>query len=348
MTIEQLWLELEAEASAGSTATWSMRLASPNVGQPLLVALEKPAGIRSLLLPVPKKALPARRDWPECRGLELFMLAIEGQPHLGVKLRDPNCADVFTALAEDVSPRVVTAPDIRQAITALLDRLRHWQHFLAAGHDGLGPEAQRGLWGELHVLRAHLVPALGPTAAVEGWKAPAATNQDFQFSTGSIEVKTTSAKQPQAVRITSERQLDDTGTGTLLLHVVIVDEREVPPGGTAPGTSLPEMITALRAALAENASAIDQFNDRLLETGWLDVQAQRYETRRWALRKELVFMVQPGFPRLVESALPTGVGSVSYDLSLAACEPFATGIADAVALLAEASNTPGQSSNQPE
>jgi hypothetical protein len=34
-----------------------------------------------------------------------------------------------------------------------------------------------------------------------------------------VEVKTTAAKQPQSVRITSERQLDDTGVGALFLHV---------------------------------------------------------------------------------------------------------------------------------
>ena len=158
-------------------------------------------------------------------------MVLGSQPHLGVRLRDPACADVFTALAEDVAPRVAAAGGAKQAAAELLGRLRRWQQFLTASHDELSVEAQRGLWGELHVLRTHLLPALGAAATVEGWKASAAAHQDFQFAGGAVEVKTTAAKQPQSVRITSERQLDDTGVGALFLHVVVVDEREVPAGG---------------------------------------------------------------------------------------------------------------------
>lgn len=119
------------------------------------------------------------------------------------------------------------ASGVKQAAAELLGRLRRWQQFLTAARDLLSIEAQRGLWGELHVLRTHLLPALGAAATVVGWKASAAAHQDFQFSGGAVEVKTTAAKQPQSVRITSERQLDDTGVGALYLHVVVVDEREV-------------------------------------------------------------------------------------------------------------------------
>src|SRR5688572_1524534 len=105
MTIEELWLELEVEAAAGTNAAWLTRFARPQPGYGLLVALEQINGRRALLLPVDKPLLPLRRNWPECRGLEIFTIAINGSPHLGVRLRDKNSADVFTALAEDVSPR---------------------------------------------------------------------------------------------------------------------------------------------------------------------------------------------------------------------------------------------------
>ena len=40
-----------------------------------------------------------------------------------------------------------------------------------------------------------------------------------------------------------------------------------------------------------------------------------------------------GFPRLTERKLPTGVGDVSYALSLAACAPFTVEIAAALTAL---------------
>ena len=104
MTIEQLWLEMEAEA--GANVAWLTRFARPQTGHPLLVALEQTTRARALLVPVSRASLPPRREWPECRGLELISVALGSQPHLGVRLRDAACADVFTALAEDVAPRV--------------------------------------------------------------------------------------------------------------------------------------------------------------------------------------------------------------------------------------------------
>jgi hypothetical protein len=364
MTIEQLWLEMEAEA--GANVAWLTRFARPQTGHPLLVALEQTTRARALLVPVSKAALPPRREWPECRGLEMISVALGSQPHLGVRLRDPACADVFTALAEDVAPRVASASGAKQAAAELLGRLRRWQQFLTTAREAMSIEAQRGLWGELHVLRTHLLPALDPAATVAGWKASAAAHQDFQFSGGAVEVKTTAAKQPQSVRITSERQLDDTGVGALFLHVVVVDEREVessrrgdealipltpalsPSDGarefkmslltsvaTKSGQSLPALIADTRADLSADPVALAAFNDRLLDRGWLDAHASRYEGRRWTVRDERTYQVRRGFPRLVEVDLPTGVGDVNFAVSLAACEPFAAPLSGMLGALSQ-------------
>jgi len=323
MQIETLWQELEAEAAAGSPAAWLTRFALPQPSQPLLVALETAVGRRALLLPLPKAVIPPRRHWPDCRGLEVFSVALSGQPHWGVRLRDAACADVFAALAEDVAPRVAAAANARTTAAALLARLRRWQKFLAVGRAGLTVEQQRGLYGELHTLRAHLLPALGAVAAVSGWRAPTAAHQDFQFPSGAVEVKTTTAKQPQAVRITSERQLDGTGIPALFLHVVVLDEREVEPGAAASGECLPGLVADLRSRLAGEGQALEFFDDRLLEAGYLDADAPRYEARRFTLRREMTFRITRGFPRLTERDLPEGLGDVSYALSLPACGPFA-------------------------
>lgn len=322
MTIEELWRELEVEAAANDSSGWLLRRATAASGHPLLAALEPSTRIRTLLLPAAKSEVPPRRDWPECRGLELQMASIAGKTHLAVRLRDAASGDVFNALAEDVAPRVAAATNTVGAVAALLGRLRRWQQFLAAAQVGLSLEEERGLWGELHALRTHLMPALGPAAAVASWQAGAASHQDFQCPAGALEVKTTAAKQPQSVRITSERQLDDTGVGVLFLHVVAVDEREVAPAGTAAGTSLPGLVGELRVALAVDAAVLAVFEDRLLERGYFDLHAPRYEGRRRALRNERTYRVRDAFPRLTERMLPAGVGDTSYALSLSGCAPF--------------------------
>ncbi len=333
MTIEELWQELESDAATARGTAWLTRRATPQPGWPLLVALDPASRTRALLLPAPRSALPPRREWPECRGLELQTLALGADPHFAVRLRDAAGADVFTALAEDLAPRVAAAANGREAVAALFGRLRRWQQFLLAARAGLSREQERALWGELHVAHTHLLPVFGSTALVDAWKAPAAAHQDFQFSTGALEVKTTAAKQPQSVRITSERQLDDTGVGALFLHVVALDERDVAPAGSTPGQSLPALIATLRAALSSEPAALATFDDLLLDAGYLDSHAPRYEGRRRTVRRELTFRVRRGFPRLTERKLPTGVGDVSYALSLAACAPFTVEIAAALTAL---------------
>lgn len=334
MTIELLWQEMEAEGGS----VWRLRLARKQGANPLVLALEPANHCRVLLVPVPGITLPARREWPECRGLEWLTISLEGTPYWGVRLRDSTCAGVFTALAKDLDARLTLTNGTEHSAAELFGRLKLWQQFLKAWQDGMGPEARRGLWGELHFLHAHLLTVLEAPVAVKGWKAGAAAHQDFQFLRAAAEIKTTAAKQPQSIRITSERQLDETGVGALFLHVVIVDEREVPLAAGAPGQSLPSLVTAMRTTLGDDAQTLSLFNDLLFHRGWLDEHAPRYENHRLTVRNELSYRVQSGFPRLIESNLPSGVGDVNFALSLAACVPFAIPLSEMLEKLATASD----------
>lgn len=318
MTIEQLWQEMAGEGGS----VWRLRLARKHGTHPLVLALEPVNHSRVLLVPVPGVVLPPRRDWPECRGLEWITISLDSTPYWGVRLRDATCSDVFVSLAQDLDARLALAGGTEQAAAELYGRVKLWQQFLKAWQEGLSLEARRGLWGELYVLCAHLLPVLGPVVAVTGWKAGSAAHQDFQFPNAAVEVKTTAAKQPQSIRITSERQLDETGAGALFLQVVVVDEREVGMAEDAPGQSLTALVTDLRAQLAPDLSTLGFFNDLLLQRGWHDEHGPRYENRRLTVRKELTYQVRPGFPRLLECDLPPGVGDVSFGIALAACEPF--------------------------
>ena len=230
-------------------------------------------------------------------------------------MKEVRFADVFTALTEDLVRRVTDAGDSATQARAFLGQLARWQKFLSASFEGLSEEAQRGLWGELYFLREHLLPKIG-VAMVHSWKGGERAHQDFQFESSAVEVKTTLAKQPQVVRITSERQLDDSAWDVLFLNVIALDVRE---GG---GETLPDMIVSLRSKLASDATALEQFEDELLANGYHDAHAARYADRGYTVRTVGFFRVGPKFPHLVEADMPAGVGDANYALSVAACEPF--------------------------
>lgn len=310
-----LWAELEANGAHDPARWWLIRCrATP--GPSLLAAREPDLGRRAVLLPLNGATAPARRQWPRLSALSPVTVSVDGAPHVGVILAEPRFADVFDALAVDLARRVEEAADASAAVAALLGQLHRWHRFLAAHTRALDPSAQRGLWGELHFLGSRLLPALGPADAVAAWTGPQGAHQDFQAAAAWIEVKTTLAKQPQAVRVTSERQLDDTRSPALFLHVLSLESQEA---GT---DTLPARVATLRAALAGAPGPREAFEDALLAAGYLDRDAPRYASPGYAVRRADTYRVAGAFPRIIEAGLPPGLGAVAYDLGLAACSSF--------------------------
>lgn len=315
--INDLWAAMDRDIATGETAVggWLLRLARPTADCPLFAAIELASRRRAVLLRLPAESIPSRRRWPRCKGLEPLTLKLDGCEHFGVTLKEERFTDVFAALAEDLARRISEVLIPADQARAFLGQLSRWQKFLTASSDGLTDEAQRGLWGELQCLRERLLPALG-VPAVAGWKGPEHAHQDFQFASGAIEVKTTLAKQPQVVRITSERQLDNSVWPMLILHVIALDVRD------GSGETLLGMVASLRATLTADPAAHDQFEDGLLLAGYLDAHAGRYAERGYFVRSEVSLHVRRGFPMLTERDMPAGVGDVSYGLTVAACKAF--------------------------
>jgi len=330
MRINDLWAKMDRDIAAGKVQEggWLLRLAQPTAECPLFAAIELPSRRRAVLLRLPAESVPARRRWPRCKGLEPLSLKLDGMEHFGVLLKEERFGDVFAALAEDLARRVSESLTPADQARSFIGQLSRWQKFLTASTEGLTDEQQRGLWGELLCLRDRLLPSLG-FPAVSGWKGPERAHQDFQFENGAIEVKTTLAKQPQVVRITSERQLDYGSWPTLILHVIAVDVRD---GGVE---TLPGMVTSLRAKLVAEPTAREQFEDRLLLAGYIESHVGRYLERGYVARSETSLHVRRGFPMLAERNLPTGVGDVNYGLSLAACQAFSMSDATLKRRLAE-------------
>jgi len=148
------------------------------------------------------------------------------------------------------------------------------------------------------------------------WTGSKGTQQDFQFSGCAVEVKTTSAKQHQKLAIASERQLDDTGAGAIVLLHLSLDVRQ------GQGETLPGIVSSMRSLVVENAIARDELENLLFEVGYLDIHATRYENIGYTIREHNYFKVGADFPKIIESDLRNGVGDVRYTISVAECKRF--------------------------
>ena len=235
---------------------------------------------------------------PQARGFEVRLLTLPDDPqgHSSILLSQTHEAfrDIFTTLTTDVANHIAPTADHKRAVEQLLARLKRWQQFLErSGPEGLGDEAQRGLFGELWFISHFLLPARG-VHAIMAWTGPAMTAQDFQLPGMAVEVKTTTAKEHQKLPITGEKQLDSSPQlNIFLFHLSLNAQRDT-------GVTLVELVAQVRGSLASSPLALAYFEDALLSAGYLDAHANRYLRPGYLKREHHFFKVTEISPGSLE------------------------------------------------
>ncbi|MET9295736.1 PD-(D/E)XK motif protein [Streptomyces sp. NPDC003077] len=313
MTVtESEWRDLEAPQGAPGRSRIRLH---PDAPLDVFLSVSHPAQQRMLVLRADARSadhiVRSVRQLPRAAGLQMNVSAVSRLEYeLQVVLTADELREVFNPLVTDVADTVREAPGAAAALTAAVERFERWQDLLrTVGRDGLGPEARRGLVGELLVLRDHILPVVGPAEAVDAWAGPSGANQDFQLPGVAVEAKASTAKRPRSIRIASERQLDDAGTPALLLALVMLDERR---GGS--GENLNRLVDRIREQLTSPVVRA-AFDGRLMQAGYLPGQRDVYEEPRYTVRDLRFWRVGKDFPRLVEADLPEGIGECSYHVN---------------------------------
>jgi hypothetical protein len=286
------------------------------------VAVRKPSNTRLIRFAFAACAIPPDYELPEFRVLGVTR-EDEGDGNstrhvITLHAAQENFNEVFTRLVEDIATKTGSEVEKSGAARVLRSRLAQWQRLLQKDRaNGLSPEEQRGLYGELYILETFVLTVLSPMMAVQAWTGPDGSAKDFQFSNAwGVEVKTSLARPPHEISITSERQLDDVGLDALyLLHCLVDAQRGA-------GETLPDRVDRLRHALSGDAAALGLFEDRLLDAGYFEAHVPRYRDIGYVNRSAHLYHVREGFPRLIQPQLPAGVGHVEYVISASACAGF--------------------------
>jgi hypothetical protein len=215
------------------------------------------------------------------------------------------CASIFTELHKSAS----------QDRASLLEKqLALWESLLKAGKAQLSLEEERGLFGELQILRT-LARALSPQKAAEAWTGPLGKPQDFELGEANIEVKS-NFENGDSVHISSFEQLD----APLPLYLCVVPLSESPSGYTLRG-----LVQAVRAVLAEDAAALEKFEEKLRMTGYNEDLEVFGSDKTYSAQSPIWFdACAEGFPSIRASKLPHGILGGGYSISLPALAPFHT------------------------
>ncbi len=317
--VMKIWKELSQVAA--SAEGFECRRILPNAACDIFVAIRKPENIPCLLLEIKSTSIEPEMVYPESKGFLVWPSAIEhgaqGRIRLVLEMRNSRFDKIFSVLVTDVMDALAEEKDEKKCIHEMINRLILWQTFLEkCGPDGLNEIDQQGLYGELFFLRTILLNHIPLSKAVNSWVGPSGANQDFIIGTDAIEVKTSIAASPKSIHISNIRQLDTRNIGRLLLAFLALDKR---PGNER---TLPLLIDGIRSLLVDDINALNTFDERLREAGYIDFHREMYNRTSYTPRYQNYYRVENDFPRLLEGSLPNGVEDVKYSITIAACSPY--------------------------
>ncbi|ELF6480627.1 PD-(D/E)XK motif protein [Vibrio fluvialis] len=251
---------------------------------------------------------------PELKNLITNFRIISGRWAFVLVLKEKSQAELFETLCRDVVESGEKASNLDEALSRAIQRTKRWHHLLRSGRsEGLSTEEQRGLIGELNLLR-ELAMNFGSEMAVEAWKGPSGAPKDFELIGCCIEVKTRRTAATPSISISSADQLADCDGGRLFLSVTNVESAIVSEGMT-----LHDYVALTESLFQEDCSTYTKWEDAIYSTGYDPLN--KYDDRCWLIRSTTYYEVLEGFPR-INFPLPQGVQNVRYSISLDACEPF--------------------------
>ena len=305
----QIWTEIAAEYAVSGTV---VRRVLPQLAHDVFVGEQRPHRERILNIDVADSLayVPPNQS---SRGLNV---AVESH---GANTRFRLCATssgdnaIFSDFAADVVGVLASDPGTGAA-TRVLERVMAWQTFFAQRPDAFSSERAAGLFAELAVLRHHILPLLGPVSAMVAWAGPDPGVQDFQYRRLAVEVKAFRGTGPGHLTVSSERQLETVGDESLFVAYLRIDQRRE---GT--GLTVADAVDAILEEIESSATAINMFEEKLLHYGW-HASYSEFRSERHEIRSDELFAVRDGFPRIVSTSLPSGVGRVSYRVDRSAIE----------------------------
>lgn len=260
-------------------------------------------------------------DLPDLVGIQAVYIPANqnnNNSRLILMLKERSGWEIFLSLCNDLVQATRNVRSSSTAVQAILRRLSRWHEFLKKNrNDILSEEKIKGLIGELLFIRNHLIPAFGVGQSIVFWQGPEGLAQDFNVNNSAIEVKCQSGSSTPNVNITSAEQLCPQ-LAEMYLFVVTLG-KTVPEHVDA--INLPILIGEIREKLEqESATQSERFSDLLLMSGYGD--SDRYLDFSYILAAEAMFQVTDDFPKICSDAIHSGIISLSYKISLSACEDF--------------------------
>ncbi len=250
------------------------------------------------------------------KGVELFNLPTKSQNELYIHLIDNDLKGIFALLIQNIIDDINSVSTEKECIITALNTISKWKRlFDKINFNGLLPESQKGLIGELLFLNTLLENEKTTLSAVRYWTSTEREfeSKDFTAKSIGVEIKFTTSKQPR-IKITNEKQLDSDSLTDLFL--VLYSAEAVKDNGI----SLNSLIEETRRKLFTEQDLL-LFNSKLQLNGYFEQDQEHYNTQ-YLVKSTYYLCVKDDFPRIIKSQLPIGIYETSYSIEISAVKNF--------------------------
>lgn len=318
MKINQIWDELANDTSF--TKGLLLRRYSGSVLPDVFVAIQQPEKLICIATSISESIEVNISMFDNLQEIQIDFFPDHNQKGKNIllfKLINNQHRDIFSVLCEDLIASITSETNEKQLVKSILNRFEKWKSlFTRMISEGLTPEEQRGLFGELYFLRKFLQCNNNLQLILNTWVGSAREVRDFQMNDWAVEVKTTHGNNHQKVQISSERQLDITHLEKLFLYHISLEKVQ------ENGESLNQIVASINDLLATDSIASNRFKSKLYEAGYFDHHVDLYDSTGYFIRQDTIYKVEDNFPRIQENEIRSGIGDVKYSIILSQCEAY--------------------------
>jgi hypothetical protein len=324
MKIKQIWEDLANDKSLISGLLF--RRYSSKVKPDIFIALQLPENILCIYVSISKTSEVNISNFSNLQEIQVDLFSSPNEADKNIlifKLLNFEHKDIFAVLCEDLITSISNETNEKKIIREVLNRFEKWKSlFNKIILQGLRPEQQRGLFGELYFLRKFLQKNTDFQYVISTWIGTEKQIRDFQNGSWAVEVKTTHGNNHQKIHINSERQLDTANLETLFLYHISLEQQQ------NSGESLNDIVDSIADILRSETVALNKFKSKIYEVGYFELQRNLYEKIGYHIRQDVYYTIENDFPRIEESDIRSGVGDVEYSIIISQCEPFQINEAD--------------------
>jgi hypothetical protein len=317
---KDIWDSINIESQNNSDKTLIARKIPSQGIFPVFLATDFKKGLRLLYIKCDSDL--TKENLPTFKGLDITYIIgslgeYSNQYFLKFSQAIPNTNNIFELVISDLCENVIQIQDKKKISEVIIKVLNEWKLFFERDNDStLSISSQKGLVGELYFLRDYLFQKYSYSDSLSYWTGSAKTNHDFQIVNNAVEIKTTSSKQHKRFMISSEKQLDATGLDNLFLSLFSLNLHN-----NMPDRTLPAIINEISTLLQNDSIASYQFNIKITKCGY-DYRYSNKYLIGFSVHDIKFYNVIDGFPRLLQSNLPNGIGDLKYSVMVSACTEY--------------------------